>query len=136
MSALVKFRQLSKRHANVGLQVMGVCITIMALTNIMSAFSMQCVENESARSMNKINLLIGGAAMAFGGILFYAARSNLLTEETIALGVASLFLLAQAIVSLIGQSGDKDCQKGILSNLGNIGSVVLALLGVTSVLVK
>tara|TARA_E500000331_G_C16685446_1_gene467310 strand:- start:159 stop:425 length:267 start_codon:yes stop_codon:yes gene_type:complete len=87
--------------------------------------------------MNKIDLLIGGAAMAFGGMLVFGARMKMLQgQEHVAIGVASLFLMVQAVLSLAGQSKEKDCQKGVLSTLGNIVSIILGLIGFTSMLTR
>ena len=134
---LANFRRLGKKHGNTGIQVLGGMIAIMALSNVFAAFSLQCVENKGARTMNKVELLLGGASMAFGAALLYGARSKMITKssERLAVGVASIFLMTQAIVSFAGQSGDGDCKKGLFANLGNIASVVAALLGIAMVLV-
>lgn len=137
MTALKQFRELSSKHSNTGVQILGGAIAVMAFANIFSGFSLQCIDNTTARLMNKIDILIGGAAMAFGGLIVFAARSNLIKkQEHMVIGVASLFLLAQAILSLIGQSNDEDCKKGTLSTLGNIASLVFSLIGFTSILTK
>lgn len=134
---LQRFRKLTAKHSSAGVQVLGSAIAFMAFANILSGFSLQCVENSSARSMNKIDLLIGGAAMAFGGMLVVGARMKMLQgQEHVAIGIGSLFLMAQAILSLAGQSKEKDCQKGVLSTLGNIVSIILALIGFTSMLTR
>ena len=99
-------------------EVVGAIVGFMAVSNVLSAFQLQCLENETARTVNKIELLLGGAGLVFGlGVVYYKSLALI----DVALGV----LLVQSILALMSQSPEEDCEKGAMINVVN----VLVLLG-------
>jgi len=109
-------------------QAVGLLIVLMAVSNVLSAFQLQCTASPTARFMNKVDLLIAGAASALGaGIVLNSKNPKMLV------GVGSGVLLVQSVVALAAQSTDPDCQRSTLADLGTAAVLLLSLAGAASV---
>ena len=110
-------------------QAVGLLIIFMAVSNVLSAFQLQCTASPTARFMNKVDLLIAGAASALGaGIVLNAISKN----PKMLVGVGSGVLLVQSVVALAAQSTDPDCQRSTLADLATAAVLLLSLAGAAS----
>jgi uncharacterized membrane protein HdeD (DUF308 family) len=95
------------------LSFIGIFISLVTVVNIISAFRMQCTQDEYARTIHKLNLLFGGLILASGTYVAYLGFSEDVDKHNFILPIASSFLLVQSILSLTGTDGQEaDCTDG------------------------
>lgn len=101
--------------------LLGGTIAGVALTNVFSAFDTQCTTDEYARTIHKVNLLLGGSIFVAGLIVAFSAYTGAV-DSPLLLPAASGFLLVQSIVSLTGTNvKEEDCE--------STGSLVVNIVG-------
>lgn len=95
------------------LSFIGIFISLVTIVNIISAFRMQCTNDEFARTIHKLNLLFGGLILTSGAYVAYLGFSEDADKHKFILPIASSFLLALSILSLTGTDAQEaDCTDG------------------------